>query len=121
MNHGTRSRYNHGCRCGECREANRVYVEARRRAAGMKPMVRSPEHSVAGYARGCRCEVCKEATSVYQAQLRGRQRRKLASGEIERPHGVYSTYTHWGCRCDECRDEMRRYAAAYKARKKENA
>jgi hypothetical protein len=30
--HGTRSRYNGGCRCSKCREANRVYRAEKRKS-----------------------------------------------------------------------------------------
>jgi hypothetical protein len=35
--HGTRLRYNEGCRCGDCTEANRVYFRRRREAKLLAP------------------------------------------------------------------------------------
>ena len=39
VQHGTRTRYNGGCRCDECKQASRDYDKRRRlaRAAGVKP------------------------------------------------------------------------------------
>ena len=37
MRHGTRSAYNRGCRCDECRGASRDHQRLRRLAAGRKP------------------------------------------------------------------------------------
>jgi hypothetical protein len=35
--HGTRLRYNEGCRCGDCTEANRVYFRRRRESKLLAP------------------------------------------------------------------------------------
>lgn len=36
--HGTRSRYVHGCRCGECRHASKIYQRIRRLRAAWGPI-----------------------------------------------------------------------------------
>lgn len=69
--HGTRSRYNKGCRCATCTRANRDYLERWRRAKGMKPQKYGLTHGISCYSRGCRCEVGRAATSEYRrAQAR---------------------------------------------------
>jgi len=68
--HGTRSRYNAGCRCEKCRKALRRYM---RSLQGKPP----PNHGNSGYVNyGCRCDVCKAANSAYQ---RAQRLRKLAA------------------------------------------
>lgn len=69
--HGTLARYRsrkHGCRCEECRRANRVHQE---RLKGAEP----PNHGTySGYINyGCRCQPCKEA---HRASLRSRRAAK---------------------------------------------
>lgn len=56
--HGTRSSYVHaGCRCDECRAAQRAYMRTLR---GRTP----PTHSYSGYTNyGCRCAVCTQANT----------------------------------------------------------
>lgn len=76
--HGTRARYTGGCRCGECRAANRAYITARRRAAGIGPRRTGPQtgHGTeTRYARwGCRCDACRAAHTAYQRALRHAKR-----------------------------------------------
>lgn len=60
-------RYRRGCRCEECKAANRAYNFSLR---GRTP----PRHGDSGYMNyGCRCAVCKAENS--QAQRRKRERR----------------------------------------------
>jgi len=69
MNHGTRGRYNHGCRCDKCSEANRIYSreylqrKARAHREMLLPISAGPtKHgTVHTYMGGCRCTRCKIA------------------------------------------------------------
>lgn len=75
--HGTLTRYQyHGCRCDECRRANRE----KQAALKGKP---APTHSVSGYRNyGCRCDVCREAHAhaerIEHSGWRYRRNRKKA-------------------------------------------
>lgn len=74
--HGTTSRYNNqGCRCDECREANRVYGLAYARKRGAVPEAEYREsvkrHGITAYRRrGCRCEVCRAALAAQKRRQR---------------------------------------------------
>lgn len=60
--HGTRSKYNTGCRCDECRRALREHM----RSLQGKP---APSHGLSGYDNyGCRCDVCREAKRAKNAR-----------------------------------------------------
>ena len=60
--HGTRYRYDEGCRCDACIVAMRAYKQAQ---SEREP----PEHGVSGYFNfACRCQVCTEAGRRYQRQ-----------------------------------------------------
>ena len=74
--HGTRSKYNAGCRCDECTTANREAGRALRRRGGPPP-----SHGLSGYVNySCRCEICTrantEASYGYQQRF---QRNKRAA------------------------------------------
>jgi transposase-like protein len=82
--HGTRSRYNAGCRCEACTTVNRVVTYARidetkrRAAAGL---VEVPHGTTNGYRNyGCRCEECTwvntYAGRLAQQRYRERQQAK---------------------------------------------
>ncbi len=65
--HGTRSKYVHGCRCEACTAAQREYMRS------LKGKLPPPTHGHSGYVNyGCRCEVCTQANSDYH---RNRNRR----------------------------------------------
>lgn len=77
LKHGSRSRYQRGCRCRRCVAANRAY--------GLRWMMDSywrnrrlhsepPTHgTLRGYQHfGCRCEKCTEANTAY---FRNRRRK----------------------------------------------
>lgn len=78
MRHGTASTYrNHGCRCVDCREAQRVKITAERRRRGVRPIgeTQQPLKHGTTYAYrhvGCRCPPCRaantEAVAKYRAQ-----------------------------------------------------
>lgn len=83
MKHGTRTRYNDGCRCEECVEENRQDSVRRRRAREAarvmvdgRPVAVGPEHGkVATYANwGCRCLPCTRANTDRSREARQRRR-----------------------------------------------
>ena len=65
--HGTRSRYNAGCSCDDCREAQRLYITQLKRRLHARLLddptqVRHGSRST--YINwGCRCDDCTEANS----------------------------------------------------------
>jgi hypothetical protein len=76
--HGTPARYNTGCRCANCKEANAIrrrnyiteHPEAVTRARDklQKKVLASAPHAVgkiSWYSLGCRCDGCKKANSDY--------------------------------------------------------
>ena len=69
--HGTRHRYNQGCRCPECTEVIREYMR------GLKKK-EAPHHGTAsGYMNyGCRCDRCKQAGSIANRINRERRKRR---------------------------------------------
>lgn len=81
--HGTISRYNGGCSCAPCRQANRDHHRA---LHGRTP----PRHgTVHGYRTyGCRCEACTKAAMGSLSKIRNRAyaavRRAVASGALVR-------------------------------------
>jgi predicted transcriptional regulator len=73
--HGTRSKYNTGCRCEPCAEANRAAHWLYRNQPH-----EIPSHGNSGYVNhGCRCEVCKRANAAYQREQRERRRARQAA------------------------------------------
>jgi hypothetical protein len=103
--HGTRSRYNRGCSCDDCRRANR---EESRKLKGRTP----PRHGHSGYVNyGCRCDVCRKGHSdwmwmhpEYKRAWRDRVR------DTEPPkHGTLTAYGAYRCRCEKCRAASRTY------------
>jgi hypothetical protein len=74
--HGTRSKYNGGCRCDDCREANRVsHAEWELRVRG-----NPPEHGTENAYRnyGCRCQECRVVGSIANHYNYERRRRQSA-------------------------------------------
>lgn len=69
--HGTRHRYQQGCKCDECLGALRDYMASLK---GKEP----PHHGTAsGYGNyGCRCDSCKEAGSIQQHVYRERRKQR---------------------------------------------
>ncbi|MFI2426554.1 hypothetical protein ACH5A7_21070 [Streptomyces sp. NPDC018955] len=79
--HGRASTYKSGCRCTECREANRVYQAAsnKRRAADPALADRAGHGRASTYINyACRCDACKAANS--QRLREQRERRAIAKG-----------------------------------------
>lgn len=77
--HGTNASFARGCRCDECREANREYMRAyreRRRAAGP-----GEYHGTAyGYQMGCRGTGCPSRPSCTHMMLEQDRARRRAAG-----------------------------------------
>lgn len=76
--HGTYLRYNAGCRCDGCRNANRERIASDRRKRIAKGLpVGDPRHGdpVAATNWGCRCDLCRAArktrNSEYYASRNG--------------------------------------------------
>ncbi|GGQ83438.1 hypothetical protein [Streptomyces flaveolus] len=79
--HGHVNTYKSGCRCGACREANRLYQAAgnKRRAADPSLADRAGHGRASTYINyACRCDACKVANS--QRLREQRERRALAKG-----------------------------------------
>lgn len=70
VKHGTHARYRKGCRCDECREANRKYHLKERWKRRCKIVLGEPvPHGLSGYINhGCRCDVCRAVKSVQNAE-----------------------------------------------------
>jgi hypothetical protein len=68
VRHGTPSAYNHGCRCPDCREANRIRCldqreRLRQRTIQADPAV--PHGTTGGYKNwGCHCVKCTIANTI---------------------------------------------------------
>lgn len=83
--HGTRSGYQSGCRCDECRTALRDYARDRRRENGgtQGKRVDIPEERHGKNSTymnyGCRCDPCKAVNSA--AQKAERERRQARKAE----------------------------------------
>lgn len=101
--HGTVSRYVDGCRCMECRVAQRITNRARRRArAGTVPTIQCPHcrelftasglrshslkvhgermpviHGESGYIGGCRCAICRDGARTARTRYRSAARARV--------------------------------------------
>lgn len=82
--HGTYYSYVNGCRCDECKSANRAQAfKDRHRRKGQEPK----NHGYSGYTNwGCRCEICTKANTDYGREYQRKQRAefrrlKEASGD----------------------------------------
>ena len=72
---------------------------------------------VSTYGRGCRCGPCKAA----KRRSRDAAARRLASGEVDPPHGRLATYQTYGCRCDRCSETKVAAMVDYRRRRGEVA
>lgn len=75
--HGRASSYKDGCRCSECREANRVYQAGAnaRRAEQSDAADRAGHGKRSTYANyRCRCDACRAANSAACREYRERRR-----------------------------------------------
>lgn len=72
--HGTRTGYNQGCRCADCKRACANY--ARESVAERKQHAWDAPHGTrGGYCNwGCRCDPCKAAHSEYMDACNARRR-----------------------------------------------
>lgn len=115
IEHGTTNAYsNHGCRCGECREAWRLYVtEKNHRLGRSRPKevvfaerAAAVKHGTATKYKnhGCRCDECREWARMARADSRRKAYRK---GPPDHIHGTPNGYENYGCRCDACRGAER--------------
>lgn len=113
--HGTRSKYQAGCRCDDCRRANR---ESQRRLKGRQP----PSHGYSGYKNyGCRCQVCKDGNLVYERSNGWEHQKawaKRVRGTEPPKHGTLTAYKAYGCRCDHCRAAGNAYKRARRQARK---
>jgi hypothetical protein len=77
--HGTINGYtNLACRCPECREAWRVYMnESNHRLGRHRPrdeyLAAAIKHGRQRYKKGCRCEVCRAASAAQKRRQRARR------------------------------------------------
>ncbi|SHX67012.1 Uncharacterised protein [Mycobacteroides abscessus subsp. abscessus] len=73
--HGTPNGYNnHRCRCGPCREANRVsHAEYMQRIRAEETILGRHGTSLC-YDSGCRCDVCRESHNARSRQYKRTRR-----------------------------------------------
>jgi hypothetical protein len=107
--HGEMSRYEAGCRCLLCREANNERAARLRKARTAEAKdPNDPRHGKASFYtnHGCRCERCREAQ---RAKVSADYQRRLATPlePNDKRHGTLTFYTAHGCRCDRCKDAAR--------------
>lgn len=69
--HGTRHRYNQGCRCAECRESVKMY---QRTLIGREPPRHGTPSAYTNY--GCRCDLCRMAGSAHNRAYRERRKER---------------------------------------------
>jgi hypothetical protein len=79
--HGTRTGYHYGCRCGDCRDAQAAYDAARRPRKGRTPKPPTPlRHGTChAYNRGCRCDECRRANTESQRRWKARRAARTAA------------------------------------------
>lgn len=119
LSHGTQTVYWYGCRCEECKIANKERCE-RNREARVKKDPGNIKHGLSGYMNyRCRCPICKAAKAAdtkspkhreYQRNWNAEQRRKLresiaAGGPLPEgyKHGSRRVSQH-GCPCSVCEE-----------------
>lgn len=74
--HGTKRRYNEGCRCEGCQEANRELGRRTTQQLHARPAEDVPHGTAGGYRNwGCRCTPCAEANAAGCKAYRQRRRR----------------------------------------------
>jgi hypothetical protein len=79
--HGQPNTYKNGCRCAECREANRVYQAAANKRRSADPALAD----AAGHGRPstyinyrCRCDACRVANTKRLSEQRARAKGRAA-------------------------------------------
>lgn len=106
VQHGTRKRYQKGCRCDACRAAEVEYTR-RYRQARDTTAVDFPHGTHTGYACGCRCERCVSFKRGYAESVT----REYDYNAASYPHGTHRGYVN-GCHCDACLSEEYLYRRA---------
>ncbi len=106
IHHGTRKRYEKGCRCEDCRKVATA-ATTRQRKARVIDAPDFPHGQHTGYACGCRCEKCSEFRSQYLKELRG----KIDFDSPDFKHGSHYSHGTLGCRCELCSQAEREYRA----------
>ena len=72
---GTVAAYKRGCRCDDCRRANREHVADVRAGRGRRGRRVAAQHgSRSKYTAGCRCDACRAAERAYQRERHERRR-----------------------------------------------
>jgi hypothetical protein len=82
--HGDYRTYAKGCRCDDCREAQRVKCAEAREARALNPAAadRAGHGKASTYKNyGCRCHACSTANTADVNAYRARRRRKRAFAE----------------------------------------
>jgi hypothetical protein len=73
--HGTPNGYgNHGCRCGDCREANRIAHGQYMQRVRSEGRALGRHGSELRYDTGCRCGDCREAHNAKSRAFKERRR-----------------------------------------------
>ena len=106
IHHGTRKRYQKGCRCNQCRAAATRDKKKYRASKDFS----DPNYfhgTVTGYDCGCRCEACKESRKQYLKALRKRAMKKGKGLK----HGTHYAYVTLGCKCEACKKSESVYRA----------
>lgn len=91
--HGTRSKYNTGCRCGPCLQSLRDYMRDRRESGDIPDGAAHGLSVAANY--GCRCSTCLDAVKNRNREMR----KRAASGQVRHLRGG----TTANCPCAGCR------------------
>jgi hypothetical protein len=122
IQHGKRSTYVHrGCRCTDCRRAQRTSQAAMRAKRKLLNPEAIPHGTYNGYGNySCRCQDCKAAGKIANHEKRVRQAEK--GPDISKtPHGTTNGYGNYGCRCALCKRAKATYARNLDARRKAEA
>lgn len=120
----TRTTYNKGCRCEDCRRINAdaqlAYnakhperFKATQDRCRTKALASAPhtgeDATVSKYTLGCRCDGCRAARKKWATQNRvSRLARLLVEHPLPHAPTTISWYTT-GCRCEDCRTLMREH------------
>lgn len=71
-------------------------------------------HGASGYAAGCRCGTCTAAMTRRSERTQRRRQQRVASGELQVPHGTNNGYVNYRCRCDSCKAAASEYQREYR-------
>lgn len=114
----SRSGYQRGCRCDDCRAVAAAFMRHRR--GSRQPKQHGTDSAYMNH--GCLCRLCKAAGSDRGRRERERRRGLLVDGIAppNAPHGTYSCYQVHFCRCAACCTAGREWHRRARARRKEN-